>query len=110
MDDPDARTSQPLQYASPGVAARRVWTATDRLRLAVIASVLHFGFGFAVLATFNAPKFASAVEPAWLFPFGLVALWVNPHELLTAAIGNSIFCGFVFAYLYAFWRSRRRNV
>ena len=44
--------------------------------------------------------------PVFPFPFGWVVMVVNPHKMAEAAIGNSIFCGFVAAYAVAFRLNR----
>ena len=98
-----------LDYSPPVARQRRPVSASGRLLLAVGLAVAHFSFGYLAVSLAFAGPFINAVMTAFLFPFGLIASGINPHRLLEAAIGNSIFCGFVIAYAYAFWRNRKRQ-
>jgi hypothetical protein len=102
-DDPRRPT---LDYSSP-VAHPRQSPTRRRLGLGIVASFVHFGVGLlAVAASGGSDPYVSYAVVAFLFPFGLVAISINPHQMLAAAVGNSIVCGFAFAYAYAFWRHR----
>jgi hypothetical protein len=107
MDGHEQRPPTLLDYSTPPVRERRNWSAGRRIGIGVIATLVHFVAGFAAVGIFEQTRFINAAVLTWLFPFGWAAMTVNPHRMGEAAMGNSIFCGFVFSYSLALLVRRR---
>lgn len=103
---PEKPVAPALDYAKP---RRPNLTGVRRLTLALGLALLHWCVGVGLVAIFNNTRFIDAAVLAFLFPFGWGAMRVNPRKMFDAAVGNSIFCGFVLAYALTFCLNRTRS-